>query len=384
MMPAKTSNKTPAEVLLYADSEKDANMLYFGKVFVPDPFIAFSCNGKRIAVVSQLEYNRVRKEGRFDEVLSLEEATRSARTHSRRAFSDPATVIAYLSRKYKIKSFRVARDFPCGPAFELKRHGIKLEVAEAMLLPEREVKTDQEAEYIRKGNAASSAGFRVVENTLRKAQVRKGYLYFEGRRLTSEYLQEAIAIACLRLGAVAANTIVACGDQACDPHCRGSGPIRANQLIIVDIFPRIAATGYHGDMTRTYLKGEASEAQKKLYATVLEAEQEAIKEHRNGKSGMRIYQSVVDRFARAGYHTRMENGVPVGFIHGLGHGLGLAVHEPPRVNPSGARLRSGQVITVEPGLYYPGLGGARVEDVIRVRRGEPELLSRHGYRWHIR
>ncbi len=383
-MPRKSSFKVGSEVLLYADSETDADMLYFGKVFVPDPFIAFSCKGKRIAVVSQLEFSRVRKEGSFDEVLSMEETIFTARKNARKPLSYPASSIAFLGRKYKIKSFTVSNNFPCGPAFQLKELGVKLNVSEGMLLPEREFKSDQEAEFIKQGNAASSAGFKVVEKILKKAEIRRGYLYYEGRRLTSEYVQEAIAVACLRLGAVSANTIVAGGDQACDPHCRGNGPLKANELIIVDIFPRISSTGYHGDMTRTYLKGVASEAQKKLYATVLDAEQEAIREHRSGKSATLIYKSVVEKFVKAGYRTGKENGVPVGFIHGLGHGLGLAVHEPPRVNPSGTRLKTGQVITVEPGLYYPGLGGARVEDVVRVRRGEPELLSKHGYRWHIR
>jgi Xaa-Pro aminopeptidase len=266
----------------------------------------------------------------------------------------------------------------------LQELGLRVEVAQGFLLPRRERKTDEEARFIKEGNAVSSAGFRVVEKLLREAEERKGYLYHSGRRLTSERVQEAIGMECLKRGALSPHTIVAGGDQACDPHCRGSGPLRANQFIIVDIFPRVTATGYHGDMTRTYLKGKASEAQKALHAAVFEAEQWAIKEHRSGKSGSRIYQQVKDGFEKKGFPTTTENGVPVGFIHGLGHGLGLAVHEPPRVNAAGSRLRKGQVITVEPGLYYPGLGGVRVEDVIRVTTGEPEMLSRHGYRWHIR
>lgn len=277
-----------SEVLLYADSETDADMLYFGKVFVPDPFIAFSCKGKRIAVVSQLEFSRVKKEGSFDDVLSLEEIDATTQKTARKPLSYPASSIAFLGRKYKIKSFTVSNNFPCGPAFELRDLGVKLKVAEEMLLPEREFKNDQEAKFIKQGNTASSAGFKVVEKILKKAEIRRGYLYYEGRRLTSECVQEAIAVACLRLGAVSANTIVAGGDQACDPHCRGTGPLKANELIIVDIFPLISSTGYHGDMTRTYLKGVASEAQKKLYATVLDVEQEAIKEHRSGKSATLI------------------------------------------------------------------------------------------------
>ncbi|MFP4281957.1 MAG: M24 family metallopeptidase, partial [Opitutales bacterium] len=209
-------------------------------------------------------------------------------------------------------------------------------------------------------------------------------LYLDGKVLTSERLRALADIACLEQGCVAKDTIVAGGDQACDPHCRGSGPLRAHELIIVDIFPRSAKTGFHGDMTRTYLKGRASEAQKALYHTVFEAQQAALAKHRAGRSGKKIYEEVHAFFSARGYETKVVDGTPVGFFHGLGHGLGLEVHEPPRVNAQGARLKKDQVVTVEPGLYYPGLGGVRVEDVVRVKAGEPEMLSRHPYRWHIR
>lgn len=383
-MKKSRSAKKPPESLLYADSEFNSDMLYFGGVFVPDPFLAFSSKGKRVAVVSQLEYARVKKESRFDEVLSMEAVIAEAKKKKAGRTPYPVSAVLRLAKRYKIRRFRVAADFPCQVAFHLKEAGVALEVSEGPLFPEREFKSDDEARLIKEGNAASAAGFRVVEKLLRESETRRGYLYHGGRRLTSERVQQAIAVACLERGAISANTIVAGGDQACDPHCRGSGPLRANQLIIVDIFPRVAKTGYHGDMTRTYLKGRATDAQKELYQTVLEAEQTALARHRSGKSASKIYKEVKQFFEDNGYPTKQENGVPVGFIHGLGHGLGLAVHEPPRVNASGDRLRKGQVITVEPGLYYPGLGGARVEDVIRVTKGEPELLSKHGYRWQIR
>lgn len=383
MAKAKPS-KAREEVLLFADSETNADMLHFSGVFVPDSFIAFTDRGRRVAVVSQLEFARVRREGRFDEVLPLEDWLEKARSSVKQADPFPVGVIVALADSRRIRKFRVAADFPCGAAFGLRDAGIRLEVAQGLLFPGRECKNDGEARLIRQGNAAASAGFRVVEKLLRKAEVRKGYLYHGGKRLTSERVQEAITVACLERGALAANPIVACGDQACDPHCRGHGPLRADSLIIVDIFPRVSKTGYHGDMTRTYLRGRASEAMKDLYATVFEAEQWALGEHRSGKSAAAIYRGVVERFEHKGYKTGREGGVPVGFIHGLGHGLGLEVHEPPRVNASGGRLRKGQVITVEPGLYYPGLGGVRVEDVVRVMPSGPEPLSRHGYRWHIR
>ena len=379
----RSRTKEP-EALLYADSETDPDVLYFGGAMVTDPFIAFSCKGRRIAVLSRLEYARVLKEGRYDEILPLEATEAEARKAARGKFLYPGSIMTWLAGRYGIKAFRVSPSFPCGPALQLKELKFPLEVTDGLLFPERDRKTDEEARFIREGNDAAAAGFKVVEKLLRDSEIRRGYLYHSGKRLTSEMLQRAIAVECLNRGAVASNTIVAGGDQACDPHCRGSGPLRANEFIIVDIFPRVAATGYHGDMTRTYLKGIPSDLQADLYAAVFEEQQAALKAHRSGRSGSRIYRQVVAGFVERGFPTTTKNGLAVGFIHGLGHGLGLAVHEPPRVNAAGSRLRKGQVITVEPGLYYPGLGGVRVEDVIRVTAGEPELLSRHGYRWHIR
>ncbi|MEX0324778.1 MAG: M24 family metallopeptidase [Puniceicoccaceae bacterium] len=382
---AKNRSRTNnLEALLYADSETDSDVLYFGGAMVPDPFIAFSCEGRRVAVLSRLEYARVKKEGRYDEVLSLEAVEMEARKATRGTFLYPGSLIAWLARRYGIKGFRVSPIFPCGPALQLQQLKVRLEVVEGLLFPERDRKTDEEARFIRQGNDAASAGFRVVEKLLREAEIKRGYLYHSGKRLTSEIVQRAISIECLNRGAVASNTIVAGGDQACDPHCRGTGPLRANEFIIVDIFPRVSATGYHGDMTRTYLKGSPSDLQRDLYAAVFEEQQKALQAHRSGRSGSLIYRKVMAGFEERGFPSTTKNGTPVGFIHGLGHGLGLAVHEPPRVNAAGSRLRKGQVITVEPGLYYPGLGGVRVEDVIRVSAGEPELLSKHGYRWHIR
>ncbi len=369
--------------LLYAATEQSADALYFGQVDVPDAFICFGFKGKKYAVLSRLEIARVRRESVFDVVLSLEEWSKRVFDHGGKG--SVAEIISALREEYGIPGFRIPRDFPAGIAFDLKDLGNPLEIADGLLFPERELKTDDEARAISEGNAASAAGFKVVEQVLKKAEIsRNGQLRFEGKILTSERLRTLIEIACLERGAHASQTIVAGGDQACDPHCRGNGPLRANELIIVDIFPRVSKTGYHGDMTRTYLKGRASEAQHDLVKTVFTAHQDAITKHRSGRSGRKIYEEVQSFFESKGYSTKVVDGTPVGFFHGLGHGLGLEVHEPPRVNPRGARLRSGQVITVEPGLYYPGLGGCRIEDVIRVTNGDPEWLSSHPYKWEFR
>lgn len=383
-MPMASQGKHPATaVLQFADSEKSADVRYFGGVLVPDPFISMEIGKRKVAIVSQLEIARVRRESQFDEVLPLEEWMEKARASAEHRFRYPADVIATYARENGLERFRVAREFPAGVAFDLEDRNLEVETVDGMLFPDREFKTDEQAREIAKANAVCSQAFKIVEQVLRNAQVVNKRVLHDGRVLTCDELRSRIELHCLKKGYRAINTIVACGKDACDPHSRGSGPVRPNELIIVDIFPSSVDTGYHGDMTRTYLKGKASEAQKHLVETVRAALEKALPEHKAGASGKKIYEDVKSRFEQAGYETRNNDGSPEGFFHGLGHGLGLEVHEPPRVNREGQKLQVGQVITVEPGLYYPAIGGCRFEDVIRVQKKGPEPLSKHPYRWEI-
>ena len=391
MVATKKPSSSRPSVLLFADTDHSADALYFGNVSVPDPFIAFSKGNRRYAVLGRLEFNRVRASSSFTEVLPWEEWVEETRERLKaEGVTHPTTpqltaaVIEGIAQVFDIPAFRVPFDFPVGLAKAMEERKITFEVVDGLLFPKRELKTEAEAAAVREGNKAAEAGFKIVADTLRKAEIRRGKLYFENQLLTSERLRERIAVACLARGADAGQVIVAGGDQACDPHHRGSGPLRANELIIVDIFPRVQQTGYHGDMTRTFLKGRASDAQRALVETVLAAQQQILPKHRAGASAKSLYMEVRAFFQEAGYKTETKDGVSVGFFHGLGHGLGLEVHEPPRVSPVGGRLRAGQVVTVEPGLYYPGLGGCRIEDVVHVTKSEPTLLSSFPYRWEIR
>lgn len=377
------------EPLLYADPESNSNLLYFGDFFAPDPFLAFGAQGKRIAVVNALEYGRAIKESRFDEILLREEWMEKVRRQKHRSAchsrdDDLATMVCLLAKAFGIRKFVVPRDFPAGLAFALTRAKVKVTIGDSEFFPERSIKRDSEIKAIRKANAVSAIGIRTAEKILRTAVVRKGKLVYQKKVLTSEYLQEAIVMACLNAGALARNTIAAGGNQACDPHCTGSGPLYANQLIIVDVFPRVLRTGYYGDMTRTFLKGSASDVQSKLVATVRAAQLKAIETIKSGVTGARVHAEVVHYFEKQGYSTTREGNTYQGFFHSTGHGLGLDIHEAPSVGPQNARLRSGMVVTVEPGLYYPGLGAVRIEDVVCVTPSGTEMLSKFHYRWKVR
>ena len=372
--------------LLFADTGTNPDQLYFSRVDVHDPFIAFGAGRRRITVQSALEFGRIKKAGTFDDVLPLETwRTRAEKRWPDRAIG-PAEIIAEVARSYRIRAFRVADEFPTALFLKLRELGLHLELANGPLFPEREIKTSSEAAALREGNRVCSVGFAVAEQVLRASRPHGRTLVHEGLPLTSERLRFLIESAMMAEGGQAnGSTIVAGGDQACDPHERGSGPLRSNELIIIDIFPRIAKTGYFGDMTRTYLRGRASEAQCKLVAAVRAAQLAALAMIRDGVDGRAVHLRVVESFEAAGYETRRTDQGSVGFFHGTGHGLGLAVHEMPRMSPTvSMTLKKGAVVTVEPGLYYPGLGGCRIEDVVQVTSRAPKMLSSHPYEWELR
>jgi Xaa-Pro aminopeptidase len=370
--------------LLYADTEHSADALYFGRVGVPDPFIAFAARGKKYAVVNALEFGRVRRDSDFDLVLQLERYTQRARERWPKRQPGPAEVIALVAEEYRQTRFTIPADFPAAVYARLGELGVTLEIAQGALFPEREIKTAAEAAAIREGNRCSALGFAAAERILRAAKISGRKLVHRGQVLTSEVLKYAIEVACLEAGAVSTNTIVAGGDQACDPHERGSGPLRPHELIIIDIFPRVTATGYHGDMTRTFLRGRPGEAQRALVAAVRDAQKAALRSIRTGVNGREVHGAVVAVFNERGFETKHTADGAVGFFHGTGHGLGLAVHEPPRMSGTvDYRLRAGSVVTVEPGLYYPGLGGCRIEDVVQVTDRAPKMLSRYPYAWEL-
>jgi Xaa-Pro aminopeptidase len=195
-------------------------------------------------------------------------------------------------------------------------------------------------------------------------------------QLTSEYLRKVIARELLENSCIAVHTIVACGDQGCDPHNIGSGPIFANKTIIIDIFPKSLISNYCANITRTFVRGKASEKVKRMFDAVIGAQNKAFELIKDGIDGTVIHKQVQKFFRQLGYSTKKYGNKMVGFFHGTGHGIGLEVHEPPRVSKKGMTLRKGNVITVEPGLYYFGVGAVRLEDIVVVEKDGCRNLTR--------
>ncbi len=356
-------------------------MLYATRMFVPDPFIFLEQNGRRTIVLSDLEIDRGRKQAQADEILPYSEFEREVQGKDKRT-PDFHKVLSHFLRRRGVRSAVVPANFPLGYAEELGRSKISLKTANGLFWPEREAKTEDELRLMRRALSITEKGLARAMEVLAACKARRNKrLDWFGRVLTSEILRAEIDSAILRAGGLPANTIVAGGDQACDPHERGSGPLLANSLIILDIFPRDAASGYFGDMTRTVVRGRANDEQRRLWETVREGQALALKKMKPGVDGLQVHNEVKQFFTDQGFPTEVRDGRQAGFFHGTGHGLGLEIHEFPRFQKTVFKV--GQVLTVEPGLYYPGLGGARIEDVAVVTENGNRVLSRFEKRLEI-
>jgi len=380
MASKKTSTKRKAvqsaDVLIIADSDHSADMLYASGMFAPDPFIYLRRKGREYLCMSDLEFDRAVKEAPHCEILSLTKIQANLR---RQGVEQPGwgEVAAWMLAKYRASSVQVPEDFPLAMARIIESRCPDVTLNATEVFPERLVKQPKEIRHLQEALRMTEIGLEVAIRTLKQCNIGpKAQLNFQRKPMTSEKLRAIIHTAICQEGGLASNTIVAGGNQACDPHNRGSGPLKAHQAIILDIFPRSETTGYFGDMTRTVVRGKASEAIRKQYAAVKEAQETAIDITRDGVSGLDVHTAVEHVFDQWGFVTGRIKGRMSGFFHGTGHGLGLEIHEWPRMGKSSTDiLRSGNAMTVEPGLYYHGIGGVRLEDVIVVRSGKARVLT---------
>src|SRR5207244_1755092 len=293
--------------LIVAPSDTDADMLYATRIFIGDPFIFLQQNGKRNLVLSDLEIDRAKKNAKADEFVMLSALEREVQGKTKQA-PPYEKVLAHFLTKRGVKRAVVPANFPLSYANEIKRHGIMLETTNGLFWPAREKKTPGEIKMLERALRITETGMKRGMEILKASRPAAGKkLKWAGKILTSEMLRAEIDSAILRAGGVPTNTIVAGGDQACDPHERGFGPLKADSLIILDVFPRDAKTGYWGDMTRTVVRGHASEKQRRLWETGKNGQAAALKEIKAVADGMSIHKAITELFNRRGFPTEVRN-----------------------------------------------------------------------------
>ena len=362
-------------LLFYADGYRFPDVYHATRFLAPDPVIALEGIEELVLVVSSLEEGRARKESRATTVVNMNEF--GAQELSARGISGTEFWATLMKRFLDARSIRrvsVPPYFPLAEADRLREMGVELVVANE-LRERRRVKRPDEIDAIEAAQRATEAAWREGVDAIRRAKMRPDKtLELDGAVFTAERLRAIVEAALLARGYASDGAICAPGAQAADPHQIGTGPLHAGEPIVMDIFPQHKQTRYWADMTRTVSKGEPPAAIRKIYDVVMRAQDAGITALRPGVTGREVHELVEDIIWEAGYDTLRPgqkkdpaDPTPRGFIHSTGHGVGLEIHEAPAIARSGTKpLLVGDVVTIEPGVYDPVIGGVRLEDMLVI------------------
>jgi Xaa-Pro aminopeptidase len=371
------------DVLIFADTLRSPEMRHEVPVVVPDPFLYVERNGSRHVVITPFEVERVAGQNGIQphphEEFGWDELVASGIAR------DEVELEAYTraARELGVESAVVPPSFPLALADRLRAAGIEVSPDRAAFVERRRVKSAAEVEGIRRAQRGAEAGMDAARDLFRRAEERDGSLVVDGEPLTSERVKLAIQQVFTDLDLVADEFIVAHGSQTAIGHEMGHGEIKAGEPIVLDLWPRDRATACYADMTRTYVVGEPPAELVELHRLVHEALQLSLAAVKPGVRGREVYEIVCEHFHSHGYPTGLHKAegevLEDGFHHGLGHGVGLEVHEEPWLSRYPGELVAGDVITLEPGLYRSGWGGCRLEDLALVTEDGGELLTDYPY-----
>ncbi len=362
------------DVIVYGDTFRVPELRHELPVGIPDAFLYVEKDGVRHAVIGSMEIPRLEEAGGIvchpleefgqDELLG--------RGLSRDEALHP--LAARALRELGVERAIVPYGFPLGLADHLRGEGVELTVDRAFFEDRRRSKTEAELAGIRRAQAAAEAGMDAARALLRAG----------GADLTVEQVKAAINAVFAEHGCTADEFIVSHGPQSAIGHHMGSGPIAPGEPVVIDLWPRDNASACFADMTRTFVVGEPSDELRGWHRLVAEALEQARAGIRPGAHGRAVYDAACEVFEAAGQPTQRTKtpGTPLedGFFHGLGHGVGLEVHEAPNLGLSSHdTLVAGDVVTIEPGLYRPGVGGCRLEDLVLVTADGSETLTDYPY-----
>lgn len=358
--------------LLYDDALRSPEMRHEVGELVMDPFTFVEVEGRRIVIASPLEEATLgRREDVIDDLWSIHDLGVEELLADR---SFPyqlvgAEIVRRALEKLGVSSVTVPPTFRMIVADYLRDKGIEVVVDADAWAARRRTKSPAELEGTERAQRAAETAFLAALRMIREAEPTSGAkLRFEGEILTCEWIREVMTTELLMQGASSDDIIVQTGDQCLNGHDIGTGPVAPNQSLIIDCFPHDRRSGAFADMTRTLVPGTPSKELRKLHADCKAALEIAFDALRPGRSD--AYQKVADHFHSLGYPTQLQHDGPgplvEGFSHSLGHGVGLEVHERPWLGRRTDELVEGDVVAVEPGLYFRGIGGVRLEDTVLV------------------
>jgi Xaa-Pro aminopeptidase len=373
-----------ADVLIYGDTVRFPELRHEVAIGIPDPFLYVERNGTKHVVIGSMEIPRL------DELGGLE-------CHPPEEFGGDELIAAGLDyaqlreeiavravQALGVSAAAVPQGFPLFLADRLRSEGVELTVDGELFDERRRIKSAEELRGIRSAQHAAEAGMSAARDLLKRADQDDGVLRVDGEPLTVERIKAAIAQAFLREGANADEFIVSHGAQAAIGHHMGEGPIRAGETVVIDLWPRDNETACFADMTRTFVvAGEPDEELREYHGLVKEALDRCLDAIRPGLTGKELHTMVCEFFHEHGQPTQLHKPdgqvLDTGFYHATGHGVGLEVHEKPSIGRTGEPFVPGDVLAIEPGLYRPGYGGVRLEDLVLVTEDGAEVLTEFPY-----
>ncbi len=319
-------------------------------------------NGEQHLVVPQAEYSRALRNARSSFVWTPEMLNVSSRNRN-----DIRKWITAILAEKNVKRVHVMADFPHSYALPVIKCGVRLDIINHSIVSGRSTKKPNEIRRIGDTQQAAVIAMRSAISLIQRSKIdTDGTLKQGNHHLTAEFLRKFIAKILIDHGCDGACSIVACGQQTEDPHEQGSGVLKAFEPILLDIFPRHITHGFWGDITRTVVKGRPTPELRKMYNAVRAAFDAALSTIKAGIQAKTVHKAVIAEFKARGYEAEMKDGLLTGVISCTGHGIGLSLHEDPIVCSDPVKLTSGNVLAIEPGLCYPGIGAVRIEDLVEV------------------
>lgn len=356
------SEKLTPPYLLVGSTNNVPDIQYISGFTAPDPVLLLVVSDQAYLLVSALEKGRAQRETKANIIVLSLRDLRATKSLPKGLASQALALLA----EQGITKVRLSSESPVGLVYDLQANGITVELAEETeICSQRAVKTQSEIKAVRYSQKAATKAMHSAYLFLKGTGIDKeGYLTRGGSRVCVDEVRRVINRRLLDYDCFSMQTIVAGGRDSADPHRRGAGFLKEGQPILIDIFPRHAKSGYWGDISRTFCRGDPSRRLREMYAAVAASQEGGLRMLKPGITGRDVHNEVKKILAERGFKTDKSASEPYGFIHGTGHGVGLDIHEMPRLNEEGGLLQAGNIVTVEPGLYYPEIGGVRIEDTV--------------------
>ncbi len=349
-----------AQFFVMFGSSKDPNFYYATGMKLPDPALyVIGEDGTELLVVHEMERRRAEKESRVKEMASLTDLGFYEKAKEMGVDDALAETFVELLKIHGARKILVPKEFP---SFLLVRFQKSLEV-EVVQNPFQRIRAVKKPKEVREIKKASEVAVKSFEFFLRLLE----------KERNCNVLRSKVELFVYENGCLAEDTIISSGVRSADPHHIGDGVVERH--VIFDVFPRVRSSGYYSDFTRTVLV-EKDEELEDMVRACIEAKNEAIKLVKPGVKAKELHDKVCDVLESYGYAT-IRSKAKEGFIHSTGHGVGLEVHEEPRIFNSEEELKPGMVFTIEPGLYYENVGGVRVEDTVLVKKSGCEVLTKY-------